>query len=224
MGWWITLGVLTLLAVLPLGVSARYDAAGFLLKVILGPLKITLFPRPKREKKTAKKKVPDTKQEPQKKEEPAETKPKPDKPAPKPPQNPPPPPTPGEKGGKLTDFLPLVKVALDLLNSLRRKLRVDVLELKLILAGDDPCKLAVNYGRTWAAVGNLMPQLERFLVIKKRNVEVECDFATSETKVTARLDLTITLGRLLALAVVFGFRALKEYLKINKQRKGGAVI
>lgn len=222
MGWWITLGVVTLLAVLPLGASLRFDAAGFVARVILGPLKITVFPLPKKEKK-------DKKEHQKKKTETAapEQKPEPPKaPAPKAPQNPPPPPQPKPKkedGGKLTDFLPLVKVALDLLSDFRRKLRLDVLEVKLILAADDPCDLAVNYGRTWAAVGNLMPQLERFFVIKKRDIQVECDFTASDTLVIARLDLTITLGRLLALVAVYGFRAVKEFLKINKQRKGGAV-
>ncbi len=71
-------------------------------------------------------------------------------------------------------------------------------------------------------MGNLMPQLERLFVIKKRDVEVECDFTASETLVIARLDLTITLGRLLGLAIVYGIRALREFLKLQKKRKGGA--
>ena len=104
----------------------------------------------------------------------------------------------------------------------RRKLRLNVLELKLIMAANDPCDLAVNYGRAWAAVGNLLPQLERVFVIKKRDIEVECDFTASETLVIARLDLTITLGRLLGAVVVFAVRALREFLKIKKKRKGGA--
>ena len=110
-----------------------------------------------------------------------------------------------------------------MLGAFRRKLRVNVLELKLILAGDDPCDLAVNYGKAWAALGNLLPRLERVFVIKKRDLEVECDFTANETLVTARLDLTITLGRLLALGVVYGIRALITFLKIKKKRKGGAV-
>ena len=56
MGWWITLGILILLAVLPLGVSVAYDADGAVVKVIAGPVKITLFPRPKKENKPKKKK------------------------------------------------------------------------------------------------------------------------------------------------------------------------
>ena len=56
MGWLIALGIITLLAVLPLGVSVKYDEDGVLLKLIIGPVKITLFPRPKKDQKPKKKK------------------------------------------------------------------------------------------------------------------------------------------------------------------------
>ena len=67
-----------------------------------------------------------------------------------------------------------------------------------------------------------MPLLERVFVIKKRNVEVECDFTASETKVIARLEITMTLGRLLSLVAVYGIRGLKEFMVFRKIRKGGA--
>ena len=212
MGWWIALGVVFLLGILPLGVSARYGGEGALLRVIAGPVRLTLFPRKKKEKKP--KPPPKTDKQPGSEEESL----------PKPPQPPKqePPADRKEKGGSLRDFLPLVKVVLNFLGAFRRRLRVNRLELKLILAGGDPCDLAVNYGRAWAAVGNLMPRLERLFVIKKRDVEVECDFTASETLVIARLDLTVTLGRLLGLAIVYGIRALKEFQKLQKKRKGGA--
>ncbi len=208
MSWLITGGILFLLAVLPLGVKLCYDEAGLVIKVIAGPLRIPVFPLPKKEKKEKKKK--------------SET---PTAPAeenlPKPPQ----PPKQKKKqekapkGGSLLDFLPLVKLALDFLGDFRKKLRLEDLYLRLIMAGGDPCDLAVNYGRAWAAMGNLMPQLERLFVIKKRDIEVECDFTASQTLVIVRADVTITLGRLLALLAVYGFRGLKEFLKI---KKGGA--
>ncbi len=216
MGWLITLGILFLLAILPLGVSVRYDEDGALVKVIAGPVKITLYPRPKKAKKEKKpkktdkepKQAPVSQPEPVKSAEPAQT-PAKEKSAKK-------------SGGPITDFLPLVKIALDMLGAFRRRLRVNMLELKLVMAADDPCDLAVNYGRAWAAVGNLMPRLERVFVIKKRNIEVECDFETSQTRITARLDLTITLGRIIATAVIYGLKALIEFLKIKNKRKGGA--
>lgn len=204
MGWVIFAGVLLLLAILPLGVWIRYDEAGPLVRVVAGPLKITVFPVRKKKAAAPKKEKAPKPEPPQKQKE--------QQPAKK------------AKGGSLMDFLPLVKVALDLLGDFRRKLRVDELYLRLILAASDPCDLAVNYGRAWAAVGNLLPQLERFLVIKKRDVAVECDFTASQTLVTAQLKITITLGRLVTLAVVYGFRGLKEFLKLKKKRKGGATV
>ena len=212
MGWWITLGILVLLALLPLGVSVKYDSEGPLVRVILGPARVTVFPLPKKEKKEKKQKAPpkktvqaeDTPQNPAPPKKPKEKKPK------------------EQKGGSWTDFLPLAQEAFRFLDVFRRKLRLNVLDLKLIMASNDPCDLAVNYGRAWAAVGNLLPQLERIFVIKKRDIEVECDFTASQTLVIARLDLTITLGRLLSAVVVFAFRALVQFLKIQKKRKGGA--
>lgn len=217
MGWLITLGVVTLLAVLPLGVSVRYNADGPLVRVILGPVRFTVFPLPKKEKKEKKK---DAKAETQTAAaQPAEKLPKP----PQPPAPPKEPKAKKEKGGSLTDFIPFVKLVFDFLGDFRRKLRLDRLELKLIMASGDPCDLAVNYGKAWAAVGNLMPHLEKWFVIKKRDIEIECDFTASETLVIARLDLTITLGRILSLVFVYALRALKEFLNFKKKRKGGAV-
>lgn len=216
----ILLGILILLLIIPLGVSVKYNADGPLVRILAGPLKITVFPRPKKEKK---KKPEKEKAKPAVTEVPPAEDPIPPAPAPR--SSVAPEPKKKEKkeqGGSWTDFLPLVKVALDFLTGLRRRLRVNVLELKLILAGGDPCNLAVSYGRAWAALGNLMPQLDRFFVIRKRDVEVECDFTASKTLVIARLDITLTLGRLLALVVVIAFRALIIFLQIKKKRKGGA--
>ena len=209
MGIWIAAAIVLILAVLPLGVCIRYNDAGFLLKVIAGPLKITVFPRKRKQKKQKKK--PDQVKKGQQIESSASEEEPPRPPEAQPEQK--------EKGGSLTRFLPLIKLGLRFLGDFRRKLRLDNLYLRLILAGDDPCDLAVNYGRTWAAVGNLMPQLERLFVIKKRDIQVECDFTASETCVVAHLNITITLGRLLALALVYGVRVLIEFLSMK--RKGG---
>lgn len=207
MGWIITLGILVALMILPLGVAVRYNDAGISLKVIAGPVRIPILPAkkkdPEEEQKTKQKK------RTQKKKSNTST---PKKKAEKP----------KEKGGPITDFLPLVKTALDLLNSFRKKLRVNQLELKLILAGDDPCDLAVNYGKANAAMGNLLPLLERCFAIKKRNVEVECDFEASQTLIIARADITITLGWILGILIFYGVRAVTQFFKIKNKRKGGA--
>ncbi len=204
MGWLIALAVIVLLAILPLGVSAKYDAGGPVVRIIAGPIRLTLIPSKKKKKKKEEKP-----KEPEKPKETKKVQPKKKKQE--------------NSGGSLLDFLPLVQLALDFLGDfLSRKLRLNRLEAKVILAGDDPCDLATNYGRAWAVLGNLVPQLERFFVIKKRDLQVECDFTADKTLISARLDLTITLGRLIGLVSVYGFKALREYLKIRKLRKGGA--
>jgi hypothetical protein len=116
-----------------------------------------------------------------------------------------------------------VKVALDFLGGFRRKLRVNLLELKIVMAGGDPYNLAINYGKAWTALGNLQPRLEQIFVIKKRKLDIECDFTGSQNTVFANVELTITLGRLLGLVSVAGFRAVREFIKIKNKRKGGAV-
>ena len=209
MGVWIAAAIVLILAVLPLGVRVRYNSAGLILRVIAGPLKITVFPRKKKPKKQK------VKQKKPKEEQNAEPSASEDKP----PQPPEAQPEQKEKGGSIARFLPFIKLGLKFLGDFRRKLRLDNLYVRLILAGADPCALAVNYGRIWAAVGNLMPQLERLIKIKKRDIQVECDFTASETCVVAHLDITITLGRLLALALVYGVRVLIEFLSMK--RKGG---
>ena len=200
MGWLIALAVIVALSFAPLGISAKYDADGAAVHLIAGVFRIQLVPARKKRKKQpkeARKSEPKPKNDEQKKE---------------------------KKGGSLSDFFPLVDAVLEFLGDLLgRKLRVNLLQARLVLAGDDPCDLAVNYGNAWMALGTLVPLLERFFVIKKRDLKVECDFTADKTLVDAHIVLTITLGRLMHLGMKHGIRVLREVMKIMKLRKGGAV-
>lgn len=201
MRWILALVGIAILAALPLGVSLGYDEEGIRIVAVVWKLRFPLYPLPKKKK---------TRPQKQKKKTGSKQKAAPKAEAPK-------------SGGSLTDFLPLLKVLWDFLGKFRRSLRVDLLEIRLMLAGDDPCDLAVNYGRAWAAVGNLMPRLEQLVTVKKRDVQVLCDFTAARTCVTARADMTIRLGSAVVIASELLFRGLKEYLKIMNKRKGGAV-
>ena len=203
MGWLIFLAILIGLGCVPLGVRLRYDEDGPLAAVLLGRLPIVLYPVPGWLKKlTSREKKPGE-------NKPKEEKPKKEKPQ-KAAENP--------QGGSWKKFLPLVQLGLHFLGDFRRKLRVNRLVLRLTLAGDDPCDLAVNYGRAWAAVGNLLAAMQQAFVIQKRDVEVQCDFLGEETKVVFAMDLTITLGRILGLLVKYGIRAVAILLKMKNQK------
>lgn len=202
MGWLIALGILTALAFLPLGLSLRYDVDGFRVYWQVGLITISGSRKQNKSKKDKKKKKPAKKG---KKGTSSSSKS-----------------TEKKKGGSLSDFLPFIQIVLNFLDDFRSKLRIRRLEMKLIMAADDPYDLAVNYGRAWAALENLMPQLERLFIIQKRDLEVECDFEATKTLVVARIDLTITLCRLLRLLVHHGIHGVKEFLNLKKLRKGGA--
>lgn len=201
MGWLIFLAVLLLLGSMPLGLRLRYDAGGAEAVLLVGMFRLGLYPmserlyrllhRPKKQKA---------------------------QPVPQAPTAPPQPPPPKKPGGDWKRFLPLLQTGMDFLGDLRRKLRVNNLTFRFLMAGDDPADLAVNYGRAWAAVGSLMPRLDRAFVIKKRDVQVECDFVGTETRVVFAMDLTVTLGRLLGLAVRYGIRIIKQFLAIKKKK------
>lgn len=212
MGWGIALGVIvlfvTLLMVCPIGFSVGYNAKGFGIYFLAGRVrlpipvkKITGWVQQLIEKQGKKPKKPKEQETTEQKQE----KPKEE-----------------ETGGSWTDFLPMVRLLPDVLNDLRRKIRVNCLQMHLVLAEDDPCDLALNYAKAWAAVGNLMPRLEHIFVIKKKNIAVDCDFLASKTLVTARLDVTMTPVRMLALFLRFAFRGIVQLVKILNSRKGGA--
>lgn len=206
MGWLIALGILVLIAILPVGASVEYDADGFRAAVLAGILRIPVFPVKKKEKKEKAKKK--EKKKPAEKKSKKKTENKRDEKK--------------KKGGSLLDFLPVLDRVLDFLSAFRRKLRIKQLDLILILGGGDPSDLAINYGRGWTALGNLMPLLDRAFVIKKRKLEVECDFLADNTTVIARVDISITIGRIFSLLVVWGIPIVWEFLKIINKRKGGA--
>ena len=211
MGFLFVLGVLLLIGAIPLSLDAKYGENGPLIQFGLGPVSYTLYPRPKLEEKKPKKAE---KNQPSQ-ETPWASQTKPPKQSQQAPQK-------TEKGGSVTDFLPLIKVLLGFLKGLRRKLRVKHLELKLVLAHGDPCDLAVNYGRTWALIGSLIPQLEQIFVIQKQDVDVQCDFTAEKTTIYARAKLSIPLYRLLGLTGKYGFQALREYFTLRNKGKGRA--
>ena len=197
MGWIIALATLCSLAILPIGVCAIYNEDGPIVSLLIGIVRVKIFPKHKCEKnkKTSKKEKPETKK--------AGVKSKEEK----------------KRGGSVKDFLPLLNTVLDFLGAFRRKVRVKRLEMKLVMAGDDPCDLAVNYGKAWAALSNLMPLFERAFVIRKRDLEVECDFTADQTRISARLDVTITVGRLLTIAIYYGIKILYQLIIMSKTKK-----
>ena len=261
MGWLIALVVILLLLSVPLGLHGRYDGKTARLQALIGPVRIDLYPRPKKDPDGQTQKEPPAAQtkappeparrdtEPQTTERearPAETasgteEQIPEDAAPKrqdasgldgtgagedameSPQGPAEDAAPQKEAGGWQEYLPLIHTGLDLLRAFRRKLVLRRLECRVVLAGPDPCDLAVNYGRLCAAVAGLMPQIERLFTIRKKDIQIQCDYNATQTRVFFQADLVISVGKLLLLALVYGIRGLREYWTILNNRKGGAV-
>ena len=197
--WWLAAlaAVLLLIGFIPIGLRGVYDANGPYAWLLIGTVQLQLYPQ---RRKPAKNKY--TVQSKKKTALPADKK----------------------SGGSENDFIPVVKLILQILRDLWKKLQVDLLEIKITLAQDDPSDLAITYGRTWAALGNLIPQLEYFCNIKKRDVDVSCDFTGQQTKIFAQLQVSITIGRAIVFLARYGLRSLKNNIQSNNTRKGGAEL
>lgn len=199
--WWMTvlviLAVLVLIGCIPVGVDAAYGEGGVLLSAKIGFFWLQILPaKPKKTKKPKKPKQ----QKPAASSAPSAA---PDAPA-----------EPAAKKklalpGGLNGILRLVNLALSTLGDLRRKLRVEELTLHVTFAGDDPADAALHYGQAWAAVGALMPALDRLFMIKKRDICPILDYNREQMSVDAHLILTITIGRALALGLKAGLGFLK---------------
>ena len=176
-------GILCGLFFLPVGVRVRYSEDGLKIWYTIGPGRLLYYPEAK-EKKKSSISIRTVLDEPIKANR--------------------------KYDSVLGDFWAELKTTLELFWYLRPKLRIKRLMLKLYLAGDDPCALALQYGGAWAAVGGLLPLLEEAFVLKKRDISVNADFSGGNTRLEAKLDLTIALGRLLYCLVRYSMDTLNR--------------
>ena len=112
----------------------------------------------------------------------------------------------------LMDYL---RLAVELLGQLRRRIVLRRLTLHAYFGGEDPADAALNYGRAWAAIGAATPLLEACFRIKKRSVgDYLCD---GETKIRlyAEAHATLTVGRILQILL----QALLRFMKLTKNNQ-----
>lgn len=197
MGWLVVLVILLLLVFLPIRLAIGYEDGSAFAWLHIGPVHFSIYPR-KKIKSDSKKSVTRTKSGSFASYE-TENK--------------------NKKQSSPADFWAIVRIFLDMLGDFRRKLTISDMRLHIVLAGSDPCDVAVNYGRVWSAVGNLMPRIERHFAVKRRDINVSCDFLAEKSLFDARLVISISLGDILSLGIYHGVRILRKYLKIMKNSK-----
>ncbi len=189
----VVLAVLTLIAFTRIGVYARRDSRGVLVKLKIGLFWITIFPEKERRPKKAA----------------ARQKPKatPEKPAAKP-----------KRKFKFAFWMiwELWQALKKTLARLFRAIRVDRLSLRLTAGGSDCAGAAALYGRLHMAVGSAYPLVRGLFRIKKCDIAIGLDYTLASTAVLGEIKLSVSIGRM----VVFGVQSLAIFFAFyRKYRK-----
>lgn len=190
--------IIVLLLITPVGVDAAFGGDGpFSLKLVAGPLRLTVLPKkPKEKKKPAKPKSAKEK--------------KPETPD-------------GEKKPKaklaLEDIFALAKIALTALGRFRRGLSLDVLTLRLTAGAPDPYDAVMQYNYLNAGLGVLLPLLSRAFTIRRRDVRTALDIGADGLTASGRLKATLRIGQLLHIANCALYALIKWYLPRRRAEK-----
>lgn len=193
---WIILAVIVLLLVvislIRLGGRAKYDADGFRAYVLVGPVKVQLYPaKPKDEKKA----------KPQKEKKPKKERPVSEEKAP-------------GTLGRVMELLPVVGEAA---GALKRKIRIDHLTLSVVWRAEDAASAAIGYGRANAFLGMIWPLIDNNFRVKKCDWNVDVDYEVQKPQFSADAAITITVGQLVAFVLHYGVRLLRNWNRSGKR-------
>ena len=203
-GWYILGGILLLLAVvwlLRVGVDVCFGDE-LCVAVKIGPAKITVLPQQEKKKKPKKKKKEKTKKTAEK---PAKKKEKKKLPF---------------TFSDIRSAVPVLFEALKkALGKIRRRMRIDPLDVCVIFAGDDPAKVAEMFGWANSAMWAMMPQLERLLQIPDPHIHLGVDYERYDLHAEGRVGVTFRVGDLIVIGLTLAVPALKWYLGWRKEVK-----
>lgn len=186
----IVLLILVLLGQIRIGAQVEYCDRGLFVRLRFGAFLIPVFPLEKKPKEK-KPKQPKQKAKPDPKQ---------------------------KKGGLLKLALEFIPLVLDTVKKFRRKLRVDKLDMELIVCDPDPADAALRYGQANALLGTLWQPITQALHVKDGHAHVGVDFDVREPTVYILADATLTIAQTLGLAVVFAAKALGILIRTRTKR------
>ena len=190
----IILIVLTVIALLPIGVDGGYRCGVFELNAKCGPFLLRILPKknkapkPKKPRKQ-KKRVPGVTE--------AETTGK------------------RKKRFDKQQLIGIIKAGMKTLGRLKRKLSIDYLRIHCIFASDDPAKTAMGYGMASASVGAIIPLLDETFRIKERDIGFSFDFLAEKPAIDIWITATFKAWEIIYIAAAFGI----DFLKLKRQKK-----
>lgn len=114
------------------------------------------------------------------------------------------------------DFFPLI---MNTLKRFARRLRVDELDMTLVVRAGDPADAALRYGQANALLGSLWQPITQTFRVKDGRAHVEVDFDAAQPTLYLLASLSLTVAQALTLAAVFAVRALGILIQNRASRQ-----
>lgn len=187
--------ILLLIGLLRIGAVISFGE-GIVVKLRIGPLRLTLFP--KKNKKPKKQKAP--------KEKPAEDNKEKKQ----------------RKLPKLTieDLFDLISAVSDslggMLRSICKRLRIDPLELTAVFGGTDPAEIAQTYGVANAFVWTFMPRAEEIFFLPNPVIHLGMDYEAEMTRCEGTIGFSVRICDIIAIAAALVLPLVKWFLRFKK--------
>ena len=211
----IIFAILILIAFIRFGVSVEYSADGLALTAIAGFLRMRILPRiekpmskrdiakreARKEKKDRKKAEKKAKKEAKKKSREALE---------------------GKKPGAVKTILGLLPAIKTTLVRLRRRLLIKKLVIRYSIANDDPYNTAVTFGAVNAAAEIIVPFIEEYFRVKRRDIRVTANFLDTQHRIyiNAAISLAIWEAVYIVSSILFAFiKVLVSSAQISREGK-----
>ena len=194
-GWLVTAAVLGLLLSAKVGVNLKWENGTALLKVRVGFLRFSLSTN-KRTKRSRNKKNGDNQTI---KKEAKEKKPA------------------MKKWARA--FLLRWRDVLLLLGKILRSPQLELLRLRITVGNKDPEKCAMQYGKLCAGLSAGLPFVEQQFSIRKKDIDVNCNFALLKNEIYAETEATVRIYEVLAIAVGVLLLLVRIYRDVKNNEK-----
>lgn len=102
-----------------------------------------------------------------------------------------------------------------------KHLRVDPLELSVVIGGSDPAEIAQRFGAINAAVWSLMPQAEEILHIPDPAIHLDMDYNAPKTVVSGTAGLSFRVGNMVEFIAAAAIPLLRWYKTYRKAHANG---
>ncbi|HIT02794.1 MAG TPA: DUF2953 domain-containing protein [Candidatus Enterenecus merdae] len=194
-GWLVLLLILLALLLvgqIRVGAWIGYDAAGLVVRAIVGPARIQVLPakdkgtKPDKRRKQRRKAVRAAEQK-------------------------------EKRPGSLARLMDLLPVLAEAAGALRRKILIHHLDLSVVWGAPDAAGAAIGFGRAHGVIGMIWPLFDHNFRVKRHRFQVDVDYGASRPEVRVELELTLTVGQALAFVLRYGGKALARWSRSGRR-------